>query len=94
MLRQQNRKLVAAETRHGVAFAHTARQSLGDRLQHSIACGVAERVVDGFEAIEIEQEHGLHLIVAAGHRDRLFQTIFEEHLVGQVGQRVVIGEVI
>ncbi len=50
----QHRELVAAETGNGIARTHQARQALADDLQHDVAAGMAEAVVDEFEVVEIE----------------------------------------
>lgn len=49
----QQRKLVAAESGDGVSAAHIRRQAVGDSDQQLVACGIAEFVVDGLEAIEV-----------------------------------------
>ena len=54
---EQDGELVAAEAAHQVAVAHGAAQPAGERLQHAVADGVAERVVDHLEAVEVEEEH-------------------------------------
>src|SRR5215470_1233112 len=53
---QQHRELIAAEPADDVGGAHLARQRLRDRLQHLVARGMPERIVDRFEAIEVEHE--------------------------------------
>ena len=92
--RNEERELVAAEARDGVALAHVLLDPLGDLAQQLVADGMSERVVDDLEAVEVEEEHGELLVVAVGlgHRER--QAVAEEEAVRQVGQRIVEGEVL
>ena len=52
-----NGELVAAQPRHRVRVSDAASEALGDSLEQGIPDGMAERVVDLFEAIEIKTEH-------------------------------------
>src|SRR5205085_4867849 len=54
--RNEERELVAAEARNGVAFADAGCDTRGDGLQQLIADVVAERVGDYLEAIEVEEQ--------------------------------------
>ena len=69
--RQQQQEVVGAEPRHGIAAAHRGDQALADRAQHLIAAGEPEEVVDQLEAVEIEDHHRQHLLVAPRALDRL-----------------------
>ena len=55
---EQHRELVAAEARDGVGRAHARAQALGDRDQQLVADRVAERVVDGLEVVEVDEQDG------------------------------------
>ena len=68
-------ELVAAEARHRVGFAHAAAQALGDRLEQRVADGMAERIVDLLEAIEVEAKH--REAFAAPARTALLQPLAE-----------------
>ena len=48
-----------------------------------------KRVVDVFEAVEVEQEDAEHLLIAARREQRLAQAVAEQAAVWQPGQRVV-----
>ena len=86
----QDRELVATEPRGQVALADRAPDPLCDGNQKLVAGGVAERVVDHLEVVEVEEQDdrdaGLHAVAQV-----------ERHLLGeqgpvrQVRQRVVIG---
>src|ERR671938_471588 len=50
--------IVAAEAGDRVVRAQGGLQPARDRLQQLVAAGVAERVVDHLEAVDVEEEHG------------------------------------
>jgi hypothetical protein len=52
---------------------------------------MAERVVDGFEIIEIDAQYGeLPAVAARKHR---LQTLVQQHAIGQRGERIVMRHV-
>ena len=63
---QQHQKLVAAQPRHGVAFAQRAFQPLGDFSQQLVACGVAHGVVDVLEAVQVDEHQADFAAFALG----------------------------
>ena len=93
-MREQQRELVAAEAGHGVAVADARLHARRDGLQQLIADVVAERVVDDFEAIEVEEEDRQPAVIALRVRQRDGQAVLEQQAVRQAGQRVVIREVL
>ena len=54
---EQHAELVAAEPRQRVAFAQARPQQRADLAQQLVAGGVAARVVDDLELVEVEVEH-------------------------------------
>src|SRR3954464_8845840 len=78
----------------GVALARLPHQPLRDFLQQQVADGMAERVVDRLEAVEVDEHHGDLLAIALAMRERLAQAIFQQPAVRQSGQRIVVGEVL
>ncbi len=54
--------------------------------------GMAERVVDALEAVEVEAEHG-EALAAPQALQRLLQLLAEQGAVGEVGERVVARKV-
>ena len=50
---------------------------------------MTERVVDGLEAIEVDEEHAGWLAGSAADRERLVHAVEKERLVGQTGEIVV-----
>ena len=87
---QEDDKLVAAQAGNGVAFPDALGQAVRRLFQQRVADGVAQRVVDELEAIEIEKQDGQPLSVALGGGNGLFQAVGEKNPVRQAGQRVVI----
>ena len=59
----QHGKLVAAQPRDEVAVAHAGAQSTGRFDEQAIASGMAERVVDRLEVVEVEEQHRHRLLV-------------------------------
>jgi len=59
-------ELVAAEAPDEINLAHTLLQPGRDLGQQRIAGGVAERVIDVLEAVEIEAEHRHQVAVPLG----------------------------
>ena len=54
---------------------------------------MAERVVDVLEPVQVEEQHRDAVVLAACTHDRAREPLREQGAVGQVGQRVVVGEV-
>ena len=86
-------KLVAAQPADQVDFAHALLEPRRDLGEQSIAGGVAERVVDVLEAVEVEPEHRHQLAVALGAGHGAVEMLVELKPVGQAGQRIVHGEI-
>ena len=92
---QQDGELIAAEARGGVAGADRQRQALGHLAKHVVARGVAERVVDDLEVVEVDEDDPDAARLAAAARDRVADALDEQRAVGQAGDRVVerlVGE--
>lgn len=53
--RLYDRKFVAAEPAHHVVFTEHGGNPRGHGHQQGVACRVSQRIVDGLEAVEIEQ---------------------------------------
>lgn len=90
---EQYHELIATQARHGVFQAHTGFQPRCDDLQHRVAHRVAQRVVDVLEVVEVEEQQGAAKVVAPEQGDLLAQAVHQQGAVGQVGQRVVVGQV-
>ena len=89
---QQQRELVAAQPRHRVAFPQAAAQPLRHVGDQAVAHGVAQGIVDDLEAVEVQEQHGQALAVTVGLGHGQGQAVGEEQPVGQLGERVVVGQ--
>ena len=87
---EQDPELVPAQPRDRVRRAHAAQEPLGHQLQHLVARGVPEPVVDGLEVVEVDEQHR-HVRIAAA--ERVLGPVVEERAVRQPGQLVVEGAV-
>ena len=86
---QQQAELVAAEAGERVRVADRAADALGDLDQQLVAGGVAERIVDLLEAVEVHQQDRQLGVVAPRVADRLADALAEQDPVGQPGERIV-----
>lgn len=82
-------EFVAAQARHRVLGAQGLADALGQVDQQGVAGMVAVGVVDRLESVQVEEQHGEIALAAAGAFDGLFQPVFQQDAVGQLGQRVV-----
>ncbi len=95
----QGRELVAAQPGGGVALPDRVLESAGGLDQQLVPRLVPDRVVDGLEAVEIDEQHGR---VPQGHApvggpaagERVLDALGEQGAVGQVRERVVLGVVL
>src|SRR5688572_1948708 len=86
---QYHDKLVAPQAGYGVVRAYTGKKPPGDLLQQQVADIVAQRVVDGLEVVQIDEEDCPPPPAASGRRQCLLQPVQQEPSVGQLGQRIV-----
>jgi hypothetical protein len=92
----QQQELVAADPGHGVALARVAAQSVRSLLQHDVTHAVAVGIVDGLEAVQVDEQDGEPFLVALRHpvvralgaRHGMGQAVLEKLAVGQLGQRI------
>ncbi len=91
-LGEEDGELVAAEPCHQVRLADALLQRCGDLLQQGVAGVVAQGVVDGLEAVQVDIEHRQRLSVAPRQGDALVAVLGEEAPVRQARQGVVVGE--
>ncbi len=81
-------ELVAAQARHGIGVADRFREPARERLQDFVAGGVAERVIDVLEPVEIHEQERDGAIVASRERDRMVEPLEERGPVVQARQRI------
>jgi len=54
---QQHHELIASDARHRISATHSFGYTPGDFLENRIPGGVTIRIVDLFEAVEVQVEH-------------------------------------
>ena len=83
---QQNGELIAAQAGCQIVFAQRAAQTFADQTQQRIPNGMAQRVVDRFEAVQVEEDDGNLLQFAGGYPPHcLIQMQFKGRAVGDPG---------
>ena len=87
---EQDEKLVSSLPAHGVLEAHAPVQALAEHAQQLVADRVAERVVDGLEPVEVEEQHGDVAAARAGPGGGLLEALAQADPVGQTRERVVV----
>ena len=90
---EQDGEFIATDPGDRVRGPHRLLQALRGHPQDAIAGGVAERVVDVLEAVQVEEQQRHASAVAACTHDRPGQALGKQRAVRQVRQRVVIGQV-
>ena len=78
---------------HLLGMAHTTAQPARHLDQQLITRGMAQRVVDDLEAVEVDQQQGGQVAQPAGVVERAFGAPDQLAAVGQAGQRVEVGQV-
>jgi len=92
-IRQDDGELVAAEARDRVALACARLEPARYLAQQQVARVVPARVVDLFEAVQVNEQQGQRQVVPARVRECLPQAVVEQRAVRQVRQGVVVGQV-
>ena len=88
-LLEQERELVAPESRDRVHRAQHRLQPVGERRQQPVAGGVPKRVVDVLEVVDVEEQHRDGGAGPARAVERDAETIEEQRAVRQPRERVV-----
>src|SRR5258707_220284 len=81
----EDHELVAADPRKGVRLANPASHALGDLLKQAVPRLVAERVVDRFEAVDVEKKQPDLTSAPCRSGKHLRQTFTEVRPVGELG---------
>jgi len=66
---------------------------MGGLDQQRIAHRVSQAVVDGLEAVEVQVQHRPPPLLPMRPLDGLFETGLRQQAVGQIGQRIVMGQI-
>ena len=90
---EQDRELVAAESCGQVVGSQRVGEAVGDRLEQAVTGGMAQRVVDRFEVVEVEDDEPHVTPVALGLLEHVVESLAQERAIRQLGERVVHGAV-
>ena len=82
-------KLIAAEAPQRIGVADHTVEPRDDRSQEFVADTVTERVVDGLEVIQVDEQRRHRRLAAARAREHLLDAIQDQRPVREPGQRVV-----
>src|ERR1019366_6049583 len=63
-----------------------------DLFQHNVSEGVAKRIIDGLELIQIEKKQGNLLVSAAGASQSVVQPVLQKSAMRQFCQSVIVGQ--
>jgi hypothetical protein len=88
---EQDGEFVAAEPGHRVAPAHRVLQPGGDLAQEGVTRGMAERVVDRLEVVEVDGQHGERRSRPARPAQGMLEAVGEQGAIGQARERIVEG---
>lgn len=80
-------------TGDGIALAHGVLQPFRHPLQQQVPEALPQRVVDGLEAVQVQEHQRHHPLVALRPRKRLREAVLEEGPVRQARQVIVLGQV-
>ncbi len=84
-----NREFITPEARNGSHLAHRSGEAPRDPDKEFVASGMAQRVVDQFEVVEIEAQYCDRRGVGTSSGQGLVQSMEEVGAIGQPGQAVV-----
>ena len=89
---QHGDEFIATQARQRIARAQGALQAVPERDQQLVAGLVAELVVEGLEAVQVQIDHRHLVLVLRGlaHGDQ--QAVGQQAAVGQTGQGVVLAQ--
>ena len=82
---QHHHELVAPDAADGVADAQLVHQSQRHFAQQQVAYRVAQGIVDGLEAVEVDEHDRRLLAIAMAERQRLREAVLQQAAVGQPG---------
>jgi hypothetical protein len=93
-LGEQDGELVAAQAGEHVGLAEPVLQRDADDADQLVARAVARGVVVELEVVEVEDQERDLLAIALAEREHALEVLEEAAPVEQVGDRVVVGEVV
>ena len=85
-------ELIAAEARDEVLGADRLAQPIRDALQELVADQMSQRIVDALELVDVDIED--RELGVFGLQQQFLRVALEQRPVRQIGQRVVMGEML
>ena len=85
----EHHEFVAAEARHEILGPQHLAQPIGDGAQQLVAAGMAERVVDLLELVEVDEQQRRQLLRALLDRQQPLDLVAEIDPVGKRRQLVI-----
>ena len=92
--RQSDEKFITAPATEDVGVTEMDPENGGKIDEQSIPGLVAVAVVDPFEVIQIKKEDRCFFLVSSGPANILFEQVMEHPSVGQVGQGIMVGQIL
>ena len=86
------RELVTAEAADGILGAHARAQPPRNLQQQLVTNPVAERIVDRFETVEVDEHDAGAPAAALRLFQRMLQAVIKQHAIGQPCQTVMAGK--
>ena len=90
MLANHN-ELVAARSANGVGSARRFEQSVSNRYQHTVATPVTSRVVEHFETVQVDEQHGDQILPTFRAPQAVLEAVDKKHSVWQTREGIVKG---
>src|SRR5579872_7417165 len=87
-----NQEFISTEASHSIFFTRKRAQPLSDLLQQHVSNRMAQRIIDDFEAVDVEIDQSNLFAAAFGDGDCLSESVFQEGEVRQICERIEIGE--
>ena len=75
---EQDRKLVATQSRDRIGGTNACPQTFGDHAQQFVAGSVPKAVVDALESVEVHEQHRERNGVPTGAGERMLDAILEK----------------
>ena len=89
-----NDELVSTHPGDGVGFANDGEQALPYCREEYIAVGMAKRIVDLLEVVDVNEEDRSLVSVVLCSKDRLAETLVQERAIGQAGEMIVMRQIV
>ena len=87
-------EFVSTQSGCQVGGAHLRLDSPGDLLEEEVADMMPQRIIDGFEAVEVQHVDRHQVLIPPGIGQRFLQPVIERSTIGQTGKHVMVCLVI